>query len=210
MPVSVNTKSATGKFTFFGAVTPVFIFLLGALLYSTVVNAGFSVKQMDVLLRKEGLELSGQLDLDLSRKTEEALGKGIPLEVIFELNLFRERFVIWDERLSSWQFQRKILFHAISNQYLITTRLPDSEPVQESFPSLQEALTSMGSIENLELKFDDNDSYTDSIFNTSSSLYMDIRARLDIESLPTPLRPVAYTSRSWRLNSGWSSWSVKR
>lgn len=210
MPVSVNTSAATGRFTIPVTVNHAFLLLLGTLLFSTVVFAGFSVKQMEVLLRKEGLELSGQLDLDLSRKTEEALGKGIPLQVIFELNLFRERFIIWDEKLSSWQFQRKILFHAISNQYLITTRLPDSEPVQESFSSLQEALTSMGRIENLELKLDGGESYTDTIFNTSSSLYMDIRARLDIESLPTPLRPVAYTSRSWRLNSGWSSWSVKR
>ena len=210
MPVSVNTKTISGKFAFLGPVSPALLLLLVTLLCSTAVIASFSVKQMDVLLRKNGLELSGQLELELSRKTEEALSKGIPLEVIFELNLFRERDFIWDERLGGWQFQRKILFHALSNQYLITTRLPDSEPVQESFPSLQEALTSMGSFESLELKLDDSDINTDIIFNTSSPLYVDIRARLDIESLPTPLRPVAYTSRSWRLNSGWSSWSVKR
>ena len=210
MPVSVNTNGSTGKFAFHGPVTPALLLLLVTLLCSVVVIAGFSVKQMDVLLRNNVLELSGQLELELSRKTEEALSKGIPLEVIFELNLFRDRVLIWDQRLHEWQFQRKILFHALSNQYLITTRLPDSEPVQESFPSLQEALTSMGSFENLELKLDDSDANNGIIFDSSSQLYMDIRARLDIESLPTPLRPVAYTSRSWRLNSGWSSWSVKR
>lgn len=209
MPVSVNTNASTGLLTFHGAVSSALL-LLVTLLCSSVVIAGFSVKQMDVLLRNTGLELSGQLDLELSRKTEEALSKGIPLEVIFELNLFRERAFIWDERLSSWQFQRKILFHALSNQYLITTRLPGSEPAQESFPSLQEALTSMGSFQSLELKLDDSGANSDTGFNTDGPLYMDIRARLDIEALPTPLRPVAYTSRSWRLNSGWSSWSVKR
>ena len=39
---------------------------------------------------------------------------------------------------------------------------------------------------------------------------VDLRVGLDIEALPTPLRPVAYTSLSWRLNSGWTTWGVAR
>ena len=37
-----------------------------------------------------------------------------------------------------------------------------------------------------------------------------IRARLDIEALPSPLRPLAYFSTQWRLNSGWFEWSIER
>ena len=37
---------------------------------------------------------------------------------------------------------------------------------------------------------------------------VDLRVSLDIEALPTPLRPVAYTSFTWHLNSGWSTWKV--
>jgi hypothetical protein len=37
---------------------------------------------------------------------------------------------------------------------------------------------------------------------------LDVRASLDIEGLPAPLRPVAYTSRAWHLNSGWLRWKV--
>ncbi|MBE9515387.1 MAG: DUF4390 domain-containing protein, partial [Proteobacteria bacterium] len=208
MAVSVNTKTNLCNATAPGPARPALLLLFITLLYSFIVVASFSIKHMDVNLRKDGLELSGQLDLDLSRKTEEALDKGIPLEIIFDFNIYRERSFIWDEKLNSWQLRRKILFHAISNQYLITTRLPDAEPTQESFPSLQEALAGMGGFDSIELKLDDNNVGTDIIQNTDSPLYLDIRARLDIESLPTPLRPVAYTSRSWRLNSGWSSWSV--
>ena len=35
-----------------------------------------------------------------------------------------------------------------------------------------------------------------------------MRAHLDIETLPAPLRPVAYTSPSWHLNSGWTTWTI--
>ena len=37
-----------------------------------------------------------------------------------------------------------------------------------------------------------------------------IRARLDIEALPSPLRPIAYLSPKWRLDSGWFEWRVAR
>ena len=35
-----------------------------------------------------------------------------------------------------------------------------------------------------------------------------IRAKLDIEALPAPLRPVAYVSPSWRMSSGWYEWNL--
>ena len=175
-----------------------------ALLVQTLVLARFSVKQVDAQVQEQQLVINGQLNLDLSSKTEEALDKGIPLDVVFDVNLYHQRPIIWDSGLRHWQFQRRIVFHAISNQYLITTRLPGADPHQESFASLQEALTGMGRLNAVELKTGQLDIPAD------SGLRMEIRARLDIESLPSPLRPVAYTSRSWRLNSGWSSWSVKR
>ena len=37
-----------------------------------------------------------------------------------------------------------------------------------------------------------------------------IRARLDIEALPSPLRPIAYLSPQWRLNSGWFEWGIEQ
>lgn len=207
MPVSVNVRPRASKNGYPAKLTGILLFLL---LTSLAANAAFSVRQMNVRLNKEVLEISGQLDLELSRKTEEALSKGIPLEVIIELQLNRERLLMWDEKLNSWLFKRKIVFHAMSNQYLISSNLPGSETAQESYSSLQGALAAMGSLENVELKLGNSDRISRLIRSTNDPLQLEIRARLDIESLPSPLRPVAYTSRSWRLNSGWSSWSVKQ
>ena len=38
--------------------------------------------------------------------------------------------------------------------------------------------------------------------------YGRLRASLDIEALPPPLRPVAYLSTDWRLGSTWYAWSL--
>ena len=32
---------------------------------------------------------------------------------------------------------------------------------------------------------------------------------LDVEALPPPLRPIAYTSGAWRLNSDWHKWDIR-
>ena len=37
-----------------------------------------------------------------------------------------------------------------------------------------------------------------------------LRASLERESLPTPLRLLAYFSSSWRLSSDWTTWPLQR
>ena len=68
--------------------------------------------------------------------------------------------------------------------------------------TLNEALTILGAIKNYKLiKADDlekNAKYTG-----------DIMAKLNIESLPPPLRPVAYASEQWQLKSSLRKWVIK-
>jgi hypothetical protein len=37
-----------------------------------------------------------------------------------------------------------------------------------------------------------------------------LRARLDIEALPSPLRPLAYVSPSWHSTGEWYEWPLPR
>ena len=173
-----------------------------AVLSASVADAEFTVTNVEPRLAAEALALSGALDLVLSAKVEEALSKGIPMEVIVDINLYRERPVVWDARIQTWVLRRRISYHALSRQYLLMGHRPEATAV-ESFVSLQSALTSMGSLD--ELSFPLNRE-----FDSDSNYYVEVRASLDIESLPAPLRPVAYTSLAWHLNSGWTEWHVPR
>ncbi len=38
---------------------------------------------------------------------------------------------------------------------------------------------------------------------------LSLRAALDIEALPLPLRPRAYLSQDWNLSSEWSRWRLR-
>lgn len=175
---------------------------LTAVLSASVADAQFVVTNVEPRLAAETLALSGMLDLGLSAKVEEALSKGIPMDVIIDISLYRERSVVWDTRIQTWVLRRRISYHALSRQYLLMGHRPDAAAV-ESFVSLQSALTTMGALD--ELSFPLNRE-----LDSDSNYYVEVRASLDIESLPAPLRPMAYTSLAWHLSSGWSEWHVQR
>jgi hypothetical protein len=176
--------------------------LLVWVLSTTPGSADFSVSQMQAKLEAGKLALSGNLDLGLNNRVEEAVSKGIPLDIDIELRLYRKRPILWAQLLSNWRLRRQVRFHALSGQYLVS-EIRDGTEVLESFTSLQQALRQMGTINEQEFTIAAG---TD----TDDPLLLDTRVSLDIETLPAPLRPVAYTSLDWHLNSGWTTWTVQR
>jgi hypothetical protein len=172
-----------------------------ALGYTSEVTAEFKVADVQPKIAEKFLILDGNLDLGLSPKVEEALAKGIPLDVIIDIQLYKQRRFFWDKKIAFWPVQRRIQYHALSGQYLVSSGTGDAE-IRESLLTLSEALKQLGALNDLKLELPDipaEDGYS-----------VDIRVSLDIEALPTPLRPVAYTSFAWHLNSGWTSWKVAR
>lgn len=166
------------------------------------VRADFKVTEVRPRIVDQSLAVSGNLDLELTSKVQEALSKGVPIEVIIDIDLYRVRTVLWDARVADWVLHRRISYHALSRQYLVTGHRHDADAI-ESFTSLQAALANMGLLDDLKLPLKRN-------LQSASQFYVSVRVSLDIDSLPAPLRPVAYTSLAWRLSSGWTRWNVQR
>lgn len=162
--------------------------------------ADFKVTEVQPKFVEQSLVLTGNLELGLNAKVEEALAKGIPLEVNIDVQLQRERRFLWDSKIASWTLHRRIQYHALSGQYLVSAAEPEPES-GESLLTLQEALKQLGSLNGVTLKLEEP-------VAPDAAHSVDLRVSLDIEALPTPLRPVAYTSFTWHLNSGWSTWKV--
>lgn len=162
-------------------------------------NANFAIQKATPEFRDGKLYVNADMDLSLNNKVEEALTKGIPINILIEVRLKRPRKILWDETIGSWSISRKLSYHALSSQYLVST-VGDSQI--ESFTSLSQALRSAGSLVDQEFQMNH--------FPGKNEKYLlEMRVSLNIESLPAPLRPVAYTSLAWHLNSGWSQWYAK-
>jgi Domain of unknown function (DUF4390) len=168
---------------------------------SSALGAGFVVSAIQARAVAAALHVNGSLDLSLTPKVEEAIGKGIPIQLVVDLRLYRQRPLIWDERVESWTLRRELSYHALSGQYLIggVSTVPAD---RESFTALNEALTELGSLDDVTLSME-------APLAASAAYRLEARVRLDIEALPPLLRPVAYTSSDWDLNSEWTAWKVQ-
>lgn len=180
--------------------------LLGIVLTLAVstAHADFLVQDVQALLSEEALLLNTRIELVLTPKTEEALAKGIPLDVNIEVQLIRRRALWWDKRVADWGLRRRIQYHALSNQYLVSGLHPDVYDLA-SFDSLASALHHIGTLQDTSLPLSKKKN-----ISNDSEYSLEVRVLLDLEALPSLLRPVAYTSPSWHLNSGWTSWTVQR
>lgn len=176
--------------------------LLGLLSLAPAASATFRVEIVQAQLSGQVLLLGGRLDIGLTPQVEEALNNGVPLDLVIDVRLHRRRALLWDETVEEWTLRRQLRFHALSGQYLLSGE-PTLPVNRESFASLAEALMQVGSLEDLNLPVETR-------VEAEGDYRAKVRVALDIEALPPLLRPVAYTSRAWDLNSGWSSWKVQR
>lgn len=177
---------------------------VGALAAATALAAGsnFRVSSVQPRANDHSLRLTGNAELGLTPKVEEALGNGIPLEFVIDVRLYRERALWWDETIESWRLRRQLYYHALSGQYLIGAE-SGSMRAREGYGSLTEALRQLGSLDDVVLPLN-------AALAADSDYRVGVRVLLDIEALPPLLRPMAYTSRAWDLNSGWTTWKIQR
>lgn len=164
--------------------------------------SGFKVSSVQPRASGQTLHLSGNIDLTLTPEVEEAIGNGIPIEIAMDFRLYRDRALMWDERVASWTLRRELRYHALTGQYLINAG-PGGPVARESFTSLNEAIAQTGSLTDVALPLAVP-------LLSGAEYYLNVRVWLDIEALPTLLRPLAYTSRAWDLNSGWTRWKAQR
>jgi hypothetical protein len=172
--------------------------LLLLALATSLARADFKIATLDANLSDQTLIVNGELDLGLSPKVEEALSKGIELPLTLEIRLYQKRSWWWDRRVSIWTLRRNLQYHALTGQYLVA-----AEGGGDSFLSLPNALRALGRLNELRLPLSQNET-----LDRAREYSVRLRVHLDIEALPAPLRPVAYTNLSWHLNSGWSEWNI--
>jgi hypothetical protein len=186
--------------------TPAFgMVLLGlALLFTARTDAAnFGVKSVKVMLDQRVLLVNARFDLPINPRIEEALSKGIAIDVVIDVNMAKHRWW-WRNRLITDQtLRRRIQFHALSRQYLVSG-LHARDP-SESFGSLTQALAHAGTLDEFRIFLTAKKE-----IEADARYLLLLRARLDIEALPMLMRPLAYATPSWRLNTGWTEWLVQR
>jgi len=160
--------------------------------------ANFEIISASTKLKDHVYLLETSMKLNFSDDALDALRSGVPLIILVNIEVLKDRNWWWDKTVAELEQGYLLLYHALSEKYIIHNL---NSGAQKNYISLNTALSSLGNINDLPLidkNLLDDDNY-----------YVRVRSYLDIESLPAPMRPIAYISSQWQLESDWFSWPLE-
>ncbi|MFO8025624.1 DUF4390 domain-containing protein [Thiohalophilus sp.] len=179
--------------------------LRGLLLASVLGSAPLAVASNGFVIRDAGMALQGdvyhlqaRIDYQLSPEAIDAVKNGLPLIIAMDIRVERTHRWWLNKELATLTQNYLLLYHALTEKYVIHNL---NSGIQENYVNLDTALWALGRIDSLPL-IDAN------LLEPGAEYKVELRSRLDIESLPAPMRPLAYISSDWQLQSDWYSWSL--
>ena len=143
--------------------------------------------------------LEAQFSIELSSGAEEAVQNAVPLLFELQVQLVETHTWLWDSVAIEFTERRSLQYHALSESYQVKDL---SAGTQGNYRRLDDALRAAGKIKNMLL--------TDEPLDRGSSYSIRLRGSLDVESLPTPVRLIAYISSDWSMVSKWYKWQLVR
>lgn len=180
--------------------------LLSLLLLITVWTSSahgrdMSIDQIEARLDGQSIQVDGNLTLTLTDDVRKALSKSIPLQLNMEFVLNRARNYYYDKEVAVWTVPIIISYRPVSDEYVVSR--PDLLNQEETFGSQRAALERLGVFNNLSLPLPEP-------LKEGKRYYLEARVKLDLGQLPAMMRPLAYFSSSWHLNSKWTEWPLIR
>jgi len=138
------------------------------------------------------------IDFRLSKEALDALDSGVALTIELQFRLDRVRRFWIDKEIATLQQRLELSYLPLSERYVVRN-LNSGE--HDSFATLFSALNSMGRIVDLPI-------IDASLLDTDEQYEISIRAVLDQNTLPGPLRLLAFWSSGFRLESDWYVWML--
>lgn len=176
------------------------LILLFCIPASYAANEAFTIRSVETRLRNQVYTLSAKIDYHFSEPALTALKNGVPLIVLIDLEVQRERTWWLNKEVAELQQGYLLLYHALTEKYIINNL---NSGAQENYDTLHAAVSALGNIEDLPI--------LDAKLAENKGRYIvSLHAYLDLEALPAPMRPIAYISSKWRLESEWYKWPLQQ
>ncbi|HHJ39374.1 MAG: hypothetical protein AXA67_05250 [Methylothermaceae bacteria B42] len=160
---------------------------------------GFKVLQARLTQQSDALALSASIDYRFSPVAVEALRHGIPLTVAVTARILQPRHWFWDEVLWQKRLHFRLQYYPLAQSYQV---VDEGHRIQRSFGTLEAALDALGVLQEVPLKAPRRK------LTPKDEVYASLGVKLAIEKLPWALRPLAYLSPQWRLESSEYQWPL--
>lgn len=163
-------------------------------------DPGFYLINGNLRTGTDVIYLDTRFDAELAADAREALQSGIPLTLELQVRVIRPRgWWWWDAELVEFSQRQELRYHALSRRYVVHNRATGES---RTFFRRDVAMAAWATLDSVQLlrkqQLADNQQYE-----------VQARVRLDLDSLPHPLRTVAFVSPDWRLVSEWYTWPLE-
>jgi len=141
--------------------------------------------------------LNAHVKYDLTGETIEALHNGVTLTFNIDLSVIEDRQWLWNKHIKTVTLRYQIKYHTLAETYQVSDK---TNNVHLNFSTLSAALSSLGRLKDVPIH---------SIKTSSNStINASLKAYLNIEALPLPMRPLAYIDSGWYLRSNTFQWPL--
>lgn len=144
--------------------------------------------------------LDARLQLVLSSEALEALASGVPLTIELQMQLIRVRRFVWDDGAAELAVRFELQYRPLSQRYIVRNL---NSGDQDSFATLYSALNNLGRIQGLPV-------IDDALLDADETFRIRLRALLQTQQYPAPLRLLFFWRDEWQLESEWFEWSLGR
>ena len=176
-----------------------FVWLVAAILALPAEAGGFRVASAKTHLDGATFVLDARIVYGFSDLALEALSNGVPLTIEVHIQVRPRNAWIWDDTLLDRRLRYAIRYKPLSERFLVT-QLPGEGG--RSFVTRDAAIAALGEIKGFPLVGADR-------LDPDQEYEVQLKAELDIEELPLPLRPMAYLRPAWKLSTGWTRWPLE-
>jgi len=144
--------------------------------------------------------LDARLQLVLSSEALDALSSGVPLTIELQIEIIRVRRWYMDDLDAELAVRYELEYRPLSQRYLVRNL---NSGDQDSFATLYSALNNLGRLQGLPI-------IDDSLLVADRQYRIRVRALLNTQQYPAPLRLLFFWRDQWQLKSEWSEWLLER
>ena len=159
-------------------------------------DAALNVTHAELLRENGQHRLNADVEYRLTDTAHDALRNGVPLTFVLQLEIYPEPHAWWTLPIVNERRSFQVHYHSLAKLFQWKQ---DSADSPRGYASLGALLEDMGAIRRLPVD-------QTRVLTVGQRYQARLKFSLDIESLPLPLRPLAYLSPSWYLSSPWYSW----
>lgn len=181
-------------------VTLTILVILAGLFFIQLTNLkhGVEIRSAELRYISGNMILNADIDFHFSETALQSLKNGIALPVEIDVVLKSQRDLVWDKTEWHTVLEYQIRYQALARSYELINQISGSS---RSFASRKAVVEALGRIHGMPVAKTE-------CSQPIQHCYLKIKASLNREGLPLPLRPTAYLTLDWYVSSRWSQWPL--